>query len=157
MPGAPSSASTTRPESSAKAGSLAACAAATALIRALAWKVSPVSSGSPSPSSPAETASTPCGASSSRISASLPGLWVAITSLPEIFRCMLCNCDLLQVDQPRHALLGQRDQRQQLVLRERRLLRGALHFDNAAVAGHDEIGVGVGFRILGIVEIEHGR
>ena len=64
------------------------CAAATALIRALAAKVSPVSSGSPRPSSPADTASTPCGASNSRISASLPGLWVAITSLPVIRRCM---------------------------------------------------------------------
>ena len=58
------------------------CAAATALIRALATKLSPVSSGSARPSSPAEIASTPCGESSSRISASLPGLWVAITSLP---------------------------------------------------------------------------
>ena len=54
------------------------------LDAALARKVSPVSSGSPSPSSPAETASMPYGASSSRISASLPGLWVAITSLPVI-------------------------------------------------------------------------
>ena len=62
-------------------------AGATALITALARKVSPVSSGSPRPSSPAETASTPCGASSSRISRSLPGLWVAITSRPEIGRC----------------------------------------------------------------------
>src|SRR5690242_758026 len=113
-------------------------------MRALARNVLPVSSGSSSPRSPADTASTPCGASSSRISASLPGLWVAITSLPEILRCMaLCNCDLLQVDQSRHALPGQRDQCQQLVLRERRLLRGALHFDDAAVAGHDEIGVGI--------------
>jgi hypothetical protein len=56
------------------------CAAASALMRALARNVVPVSSGSPRPSSPADTASTPCGASSSRISASLPGLWVAITS-----------------------------------------------------------------------------
>ena len=67
----------------------AAFAAATALIAALARNVSPVSSGSPRPSSPAEIASTPCGASSSRISASLPGLWVAITRLPVIRRCMV--------------------------------------------------------------------
>jgi len=45
IPGAPSSASTTNPESSAKAGSCAALAAAIALIFALALKVSPVSSG----------------------------------------------------------------------------------------------------------------
>src|SRR5665213_2171873 len=58
IPGAPSSASTTNPESSAKAGSCAAFAAATALIIALARKVSPVSSGSPRQSSPADNAST---------------------------------------------------------------------------------------------------
>jgi hypothetical protein len=38
-----------------------------------------------------------------------------------------------------------------------RLLGGALHLDDAAIAGHDKIGVGLGFRILGIVEIEHRR
>src|SRR5436190_23301207 len=159
MPGAPSSASTTRPESSAKAGSCAALAAAIALIAALARKVVPVSSGSSSPRSPAEIASTPCGASNSRISASLPGLWVAITSLPVICRCMRNSgdCNLLQVDEPRYALFRQRNQRQELAFGKRRLLRGALHLDDAAVAGHDEIGVGVGFRILGIVEIEHRR
>jgi hypothetical protein len=59
MPGAPSRASTTRPESSAKAGSCATLAAAIALIAALALKVSPVSSGSARPSSPADTASMP--------------------------------------------------------------------------------------------------
>src|SRR5215475_14055765 len=150
MPGAPSSASTTIPESSAKAGSFAACAAAIALIRALASKVLPISSGSPSPSSPAEIASTPCGASSSRISARLPGLWVAMTSLPVICRCIRsCHRNLLQFDQPRHALLGEAHQRQKLFLRKRRLLGGALHLDDAAVAGHDEIGVGLGFGILG--------
>src|SRR5215475_6774309 len=155
MPGAPSSASTTIPESSAKAGSFAACAAAIALIRALASKVLPISSGSPSPSSPAEIASTPCGASSSRISASLPGLWVAMTSLPVIWRCMLRSGhrDLLQVDEPRHALLGQCHQREELGFRERRLLRRALHLYDAAVAGHHEIGVGLGFGVLGVVEI----
>src|SRR6202043_363742 len=188
IPGAPSSASTARPESSAKAGSWAAAAAATALILALAWKVSPVSSGSPRPSSAAEIASMPCGANSSRISASLPGLWVAITSLPSIRRCILPSfCwsmissenrfppigsgpegmlfrimllgdrHLLQVHQPRHALARQRHQRQELGFRERCLLRGALYLDNAAVAGHDKIGVGIGLRILGVVEVEHRR
>src|SRR5215510_12629532 len=159
MPGAPSSASTARPESSAKAGSCAAFAAAIALIAALARKLLPVSSGSSRPRSPADTASTPCGASSSRISASLPGLWVAMTSLPVIWRCMLRSGhrDLLQVDEPRHALLGQCHQREELGFRERRLLRRALHLYDAAVAGRHEIGVGLGFRILGVVEIEHRR
>ena len=75
------------------------------LDRGIGAKRSPVSSGSPRPSSPAETASTPCGASNSRISASLPGLWVAITSLPVIRRCMmrirLRDGHLLQVHQTR--------------------------------------------------------
>ena len=83
-------------------------AAAIALIAALARKSSPVSSGSGRPSSPAETASTPCGASSSRISPSLPGLWVAITSRP-VIRAVHVRSDsgdreLLQFDQPRDAL-----------------------------------------------------
>ena len=46
---------------------------------------------------------------------------------------------------------------EELLLGERDLLRGALHLDDIARAGHDEIGVGVGLRILGIVEIEHRR
>src|SRR6516165_1476022 len=138
MPGAPSSASTTIPESSAKAGRPAAFAAAPALMRALAAKLSPVSSGSARPRSPAEIASTPCGASSSRISASLPGLWVAITRRPLIRRCMrsldlLKSADgqLLQVYEPRHAPARQRHDREKFLLRKRRLLGGALHLDDA--------------------------
>ena len=46
---------------------------------------------------------------------------------------------------------------QELLLGERDLLRGALHLDDPPGAGHHEIGVGVGFRILGVVEIEHRR
>src|SRR5262245_60856157 len=147
MPGAPSSASTARPESSAKAATCAAFAAAIALIAALARKLAPVSSGSSRRRSPADTASTPWGASSSRISASLPGLWVAMMSLPVLWRCMLGSGhrDLLQVDESRHALLGQRHQREELGFRERRLLRSALHLDDAAVAGHHKVGVGFGF------------
>src|SRR6185437_3141325 len=172
MPGAPSSASTTRPESSAKAGSFAAWAAATALICALARKLSPVSSGSPRPSSPADTASIPCGARSSRISASLPGLWVAITSLPVIRRCMADptmivlrekhaydesrHRHFLQIDQPRDTFFRECHQRKEFVLRKGRFLGGSLHLDDAAIAGHDEIGVGVGFGIFRIVEIQHG-
>ena len=53
------------------------------------------------------------------------------------------------------ALAREVHQREELVLRERRLFGGALHLDDAAVAGHDEIGVGFGFGILGIVEVEH--
>ena len=41
--------------------------------------------------------------------------------------------------------------------RERRLLGRALDFDDAAGTGHDEIGIGLGLGILGVIEIEHRR
>ena len=58
------------------------CAAASAFSSALAWKLSPVSAGSARPSSPPLTQSTVKGASSSAISRTLPGLWLAMTSRP---------------------------------------------------------------------------
>src|SRR5664279_2620937 len=61
----------------------------------------------------------------------------------------------LQIHQPRHALARQLHQRKELVLREWRLFGGALHFDDSSVARHDEIRVGFGLGILGIIEIEH--
>ena len=57
-PGAPPSASTSIPESSASAGSPLPRAAACALIRALPTKLSSVSAGSGSPRVPADTTST---------------------------------------------------------------------------------------------------
>ena len=80
MPGAPPSARTTRPESSAIAGSPLAPAAAFAFSAAFASKLSPVSSGSAMPSAPAETAWIAKGASSADISSTLPWLWLAMTS-----------------------------------------------------------------------------
>src|SRR3954468_6936462 len=201
MPGSPSSASTASPESSANAGKPDAAAAARALMSAFSAKLVPVSSGSAKPSSPADTASIPYGMSSSRISRSLPGLWLAITSRPEIGRCApaalsvtvrdsittgspvkgfcptpaasgycgpgcrggdtkKCRSHhryLLQIDQLHHALLGERQQVEELLLGERSFLGRALHLDDPSIAGHDEIGVGVGFGVLGIVEVEHRR
>ena len=43
----------------------------------------------------------------------------------------------------------------QLRLGEDGGLGGRLHLDEGAGAGHDEIGVGLGGGILGVVEIEH--
>ena len=43
----------------------------------------------------------------------------------------------------------------ELLLRERHAFGRALDLDDAALAGHDEIGVGAGRRILEIVEVEH--
>ena len=57
-------------------------AAARALSSALATKLVPVSSGSGRPSAPADTTSSPNGASSAAISRTLPGLWLATTSRP---------------------------------------------------------------------------
>ena len=62
---------------------------------------------------------------------------------------------LLQIDQLADAFAGEVEQREKLLLAERRLFRGGLHFDDVAGAGHDEIGVGLGLGILGVVEIEH--
>jgi hypothetical protein len=59
MPGSPPSASTTRPESSAKAGRSVALAAAIALSAAFSANVLPVSFGSLRPSSPADCAAMP--------------------------------------------------------------------------------------------------
>ena len=65
-------------------------------------KVAPVSLGSMRPSSPAATASTEQ-FSNSRISRSLPGLWVAITSVSEPAMLLSVRqsyiCNLLQLDQ----------------------------------------------------------
>src|SRR4051794_29812694 len=113
MPGAPSSAATQMPLSSASAGRFVARAAARALMRALAMKVVPDSSGSGRPSEPADTASTPYGASSSFISRSLPALCVATTTVPVSARAMReallrsADSQLLQLDEAADALLGQ--------------------------------------------------
>src|SRR6185437_4647450 len=80
MPGAPPSAGTTSPESSASAGMPLGAAAARALSSALASKVAPVSSGSGNPSAAAPSTAMPKGDSSSAISTSFPLLWVATTS-----------------------------------------------------------------------------
>ena len=79
-PGAPFSAATQKPKSSASAGRPLARAAASALMRALPTKSGASSGGSGRPSAPAETTATSCGRSRSASSASLPGLWLARTS-----------------------------------------------------------------------------
>ena len=79
-PGAPPSAATQNPESSASAGSPLAVAA-TAFSRALPAKSGAVSSGSGNPSAPAETTSTPRPVSNACNSTTFPGLCVASTSL----------------------------------------------------------------------------
>src|SRR5262249_49579675 len=155
----------------ASAGSRAARAAAPALMRAFSPNVIPFSSGSTKFSSPADLTVMPYGASSSRISASLPGLCVAITKLSAVrgrlsdvrwlsepFGALaltirpptsdLCrptsqHRHLLQIDQLSDALARQRQQSAELRFGERNFLRGGLHLDDIAGTGEDEIGVGV--------------
>src|SRR5215813_1327370 len=148
MPGAPPSAGTTRPESSASAGSPLASAAAFAFNAALASKLSPVSSGSARPRVPAETASIAKGANSADISSILPWLWLATTSRSpvkrrgigstETERCTLAPGELsyTRSGEPQH-------------LREQRLVEpgtfgGRLDLDDPARSRHDKIRVGFG-------------
>src|SRR6185312_4067432 len=154
MPGAPFSACTTMPESSASAGSLAPSAAARALSSALASKLMPVSSGSGRLSALALTTSTPNGATSSSISRSLPLLCVAITNRRprSLFKAERLALKAMQLTR---AFARQRQQFGEQLLGERRLFRRRLNFDDAARRGQHEIRVGLGSRILGIVEIEH--
>src|SRR5690606_32176870 len=60
----------------------------------------------------------------------------------------------LQVDEPGDAGLRQTHQRSKFLFGEWLLFCGALYLDDAALAGHDEIRVGVGRRIFRIVEVD---
>ena len=80
-PGAPPRAATQNPESSARLGRPLALVAASAFSRALPKKSGAVSSGSANPIAAADTSSTPSGSTRAAISASLPRLWLARTSL----------------------------------------------------------------------------
>src|SRR4051812_11057593 len=101
-----------------------ALAAACALIRAFSANVVPVSSGSGRPRSPAEISTSPRGVNSSRNSASLPALCVAISSLsPRLSRGRLAIGQrlLLHRRELGDAALRQPHQGVELVARERRL------------------------------------
>src|ERR1700730_7128997 len=146
MPGSPPSAGTTNPESSASAGRPLAAGAAGALSFACASNVVPVSSGSGNPSAPALTTSMPNGRSRSSISASLPLLWVAITSLGWRKRRGSGKAQRLPLKDQElaDALARERQQPHELGLGEDGLLRGRLHLHDAAGAREHEVGVGFG-------------
>src|SRR6266404_9648756 len=151
----------TRPESSASAGSPLASAAALAFKAALASKVSPVSSGSGMPRPPAETTATSKSASKATISSILPGLWLAITNRsppkcrgtasaePERGPLMPRQIRDTRPREPQH--LGE----ERFV--ERSALRCRLDLDDPARPGQHKVRVGLGLRILGIIEVEHGK
>ena len=100
----------------------------------------------------------PIGANSSASSRALPSLWVAITTVsprlssPIMAYATVSFCSATSSAMPLRASIHQPVE---LLLAERLGLCRSLHLDDAARAGHHEIRVGVGFRILGIVEIEH--
>src|SRR5215471_6475578 len=133
MPGAPSSASTQRPESSASAGSFAARVAASAFSFALPMKLSSVSSGSGRPSAAAEITSMAKGFRRSAISTALPRLWLAITSFGSAKRRGIASeseRQRLQAVEFADPLAGEAQQFQELRFREGGFLRGALHLDD---------------------------
>src|SRR5690349_3738423 len=137
MPGAPSKAGTTSPESSASAGSELASAAARALSAALSSKLAPVSSGSGMPSALAPIVTIPKGSSSSAISASLPLLCVAMSSRSPVFSQGLGRI-LFKAKRPflnRHQFANpfarETQQLQEFILFESRPFRGRLDFDDA--------------------------
>src|SRR5438105_15942898 len=100
-----------------------AVAAAWALMRAFSANVVPVSSGSGRPRSAAEISTNPSGVNSSRNSASLPLLCVAISSFsPRFSLAMLpIECRFLQHRQLGNALLGQPHEAIEFVAAERHL------------------------------------
>src|SRR5271169_3609252 len=161
MPGAPPSAGTTRPESSAIAGTPLAAAAAFAFNAAFASKLSPVSSGSAMPSAAAETASMAKGAKRADISSTLPWLWLAMTS-----RSPVKGRAIASTEAERRTLapgeLGDTRPGELHHLGEEPVVEWSplgrrLDLDDPARAGQHEIGVSFGLRILGIVEVEHRR
>ena len=61
----------------------------------------------------------------------------------------------LQLEQLRDAVRGEIQQRIELVAAEGVTFGRALHLDEAAAVVHHDVHVGLGLRILGVVEIEH--
>ena len=121
MPGSPPSASTARPESSAKAGSPRACAAACALMRALARKVVPVSSGSGKAKLAGRHRFDAVGREQFAHLAQLAGIMrgddePAGDAAAHAVRCGSHHRHLLQVDELADAFARQRQQREQLLL-----------------------------------------
>ena len=86
----------------------------------------------------------------------LCSLCVASSSLTRPLIQTGAACDRLLLA-PRAAARSRRRERQQLVevrARERRALGRRLHLDQAAVAGHHDVRVDLGGRVLGVVEVE---
>ena len=160
--------STSRPELSARAGKPEVLAAATAFIRGVgreARRRSPrARAGRVRRPTPRRCRTAP---RARAISRTLPGLWVAITSWPVIRRCMRSVYRVGALLQSRHGQLLQIAPARRCPCGRAPSARSNCSWLNGVVsavpctstmppdAGHDEIGVGVGLGILGIIEVEH--
>src|SRR6202051_1241243 len=151
MPGAPSRASTSSPESSAMAAARAALAACRALSSAFSRKLVPVSSGAAMPRSPCAMTSNGKPASNSRNSRSLPGLPEAMTSRSRR------ACTELGGMQPGESLGGEIQQLIEFVAPKGVAFRSALNLDECAAAVHDHVHIGLRIGVLRVVQIEHRR
>ena len=164
MPGSPPSASTARPESSASAGRPEAVAAATRLQRGvrLEGRAGLLRLGQAELAGrdrPSARRARPARS----ISRTLPALWVATTSLSPR------SSDARHRRRQRIASFCSSTSWRDAAAGERRAARAnsaSLNGAPSAVpwistmppdAGHDEIGVGLGLDVLGIVEVEHRR
>src|ERR1700685_1469213 len=157
MPGAPFKASTSSPESSATAADALKFAAWRALSRALARKVAPVSSGEGRLSSAELLSLNGNPASSERNSRSLPTLPVAITNfLGDAGLLGGAGTELCRM-QLRNAMRCKVQQLVELVAAKRVSLCRPLDFDEPAAAVHHHVHVGFRVRVLGIIQIQHGR
>src|SRR5579862_1672690 len=110
----------------------------------------PVSGTDATPRESWLTGSNGSPASSARNSRSFPGFALAITSRSS------GAGGLLRFMQPRDALRGKVQELIELVAAERMTLGGPLHLDERAARVHHDVHVGLGVRILRIVEIEDG-
>src|SRR3954451_8990188 len=106
---------------------------------------SPASRSRNSRSSPTEPPRTPASAIRSRASSQL--------RLSEL-DASCCNGFVLCGDELFDAAGRELEQLVEARARERRPLRGRLHLDERGVAGHDDVHVDLGRRVLGIVEVE---
>src|SRR5580765_1906073 len=133
-PGAPPSASTQMPESSASAGSPLLSHACRALTSAFSMNVGCGSSASPMPSSTCDTTSNPSGSSRRRNSRNFPALFDARTRRTLTTRALRAAPRAVA-----RSPLGERQQHVELRTRERLALGGALYFDETPRAHHHDV------------------
>ena len=148
-PGAPPSAAASMPESSAIAGAAGRRRGGARLDERVVGEVSPVSGGSTTSSGsgddlePAEQAARtrgPCARCASTSTSLMP------RRPPRPGRAQLAD-----------PARGEHEEVVEVRARERRALGRGLHLDEPAFAGHDDVRVDLGGRVLRVVEVEQGH